>query len=721
MKGLYIMTSPALQEYEECGLGMSEQLESRIYDYNFIFDNPYYYACYEFANYYNKMEIYYIKQVVLEKTKLYWTNNRFSSEFRKMKPEELDKIVKETLEQYNIVYTYHNPVTFKIVKKTSKNTDKKSKYCFPNRLIGKYNSANDIITLNNHQKNCINSISNILSLKQKCYINTPHESEKSIISFVQLCNYKFSVVVFPNLLLIEQFYHNYLKNSNYRNYTDQYEILCLCSNKLIGGTTDTNLISQFIKKNNNKILLVTYMSLNILYNCFNCVNIYPNLMIFDECHYTTNKLHDTKFLYLFTTTPNNDFNYGELAYKFKHKDTVNVCKKFDVIIDLYTVLTKESIYNSIAKNSISTGNHKIITYHNSVTGKNNMSVTDLFNEKNTLIKMINDTFNKEFDTSINNINIDVTSGKNKNKRNSIKKFEESSNDDFLMSCMSVSENVDIKSANCICFCELKNDEFDIAENINRITKNIKQDNNYNVPTIIIPMASSKQSNYDTLYKIIDSLKDSSNIIICNKGIYKKTIDINNLNNNTKYLDDTYNDMILSNNTKLLEKSINITIENNTNDKHVVINNNNFADFKKEIGKCSDDINTDDIIKYFLTRFPNLSTKIISESYIIAKKEYMDNEFVMDIEQVSAWVGTLKGNLKKILQTNFEINVDYIANKKYIKRKVGSTMKEDIFITINCFKELCTIYHPKKSKEVKKYYVEMEKFIKRYQGIIKNIN
>jgi phage anti-repressor protein len=104
--------------------------------------------------------------------------------------------------------------------------------------------------------------------------------------------------------------------------------------------------------------------------------------------------------------------------------------------------------------------------------------------------------------------------------------------------------------------------------------------------------------------------------------------------------------------------------------------------------------------------------------VIAKEEYTENEFIIDIELIADWLNLQKGNLKRVLKSNFEEDYDYTTEKTYIKSKVGSTMKEDILLTPNCFKELCMIFQSKRAKEVRKYFIEMEKLIKRYYETIK---
>ncbi len=49
---------------------------------------------------------------------------------------------------------------------------------------------------------------------------------------------------------------------------------------------------------------------------------------------------------------------------------------------------------------------------------------------------------------------------------------------------------------------------------------------------------------------------------------------------------------------------------------------------------------------------------------------------------------------------------------------NATIYYDIKVTPNCFKELCMISQSPKAKEVRKYFIEMERLVKRYYMDIK---
>lgn len=85
-------------------------------------------------------------------------------------------------------------------------------------------------------------------------------------------------------------------------------------------------------------------------------------------------------------------DFGVSAFKFNFNDALqnNVCKDFDVIIDIHKTNSKKNIYTSIAKYSLLSGNYKIITYYNSVMTKsqNDISVNDFNNSPDDIIYIL---------------------------------------------------------------------------------------------------------------------------------------------------------------------------------------------------------------------------------------------------------------------------------------------------------------------------------------------
>lgn len=545
IKGLYILSSPLLKKMNTIKFGMSMELQSRINNYKSIFNSPYYYACYEFNHDYNKLEIYYIEQKILYLTKNNH-NSYFSSEYRHINDSDMDNIIKKVLDEFNVEYVYHNPITFNIIS-----NNKKSNYdnmIYTNRFLKvcthdliKMNPSQkehiELIKMDPFQKECMDSINNKLNITNKCCIEAFCGSGKSIIALNKMIYYDFSIIVVPNLLLIEQFYYGYVKNTTYSHFMNNYHHLCICSDKLVNGTTNLNTIITFMNNNNKKIILVTYMSVHLLFASFDNINKFPDLIVFDECHHVNNnisciinKFDNIKYLFMSATVPVNGVDYGDMVYKFTYKNAIdnNVCKQFDVIVDVYDDIKKEDIYKSIIKNSIMTGNHNILTYHNSVKGNNGLSVNDFYHDIDNIKNVFNNIVS-EYTENVKNIHVNKITSDSINKMEILKEFSKSSTNELqlLLSCKTINEGLDIDTINCICFCEPKKSIVDIIQNIGRITRNKKRIKYYKKPLIIIP--TSNNYNYKVIFDVINLLKNGSNITLYVKGNYYKTINNESFN------------------------------------------------------------------------------------------------------------------------------------------------------------------------------------------------
>ena len=123
---------------------------------------------------------------------------------------------------------------------------------------------------------------------------------------------------------------------------------------------------------------------------------------------------------------------------------------------------------------------------------------------------------------------------------------------------------------------------------------------------------------------------------------------------------------------------------------------------------------------FLKQFSTLPHSFINDFFVIAKEEYTDNEIVIDFDVVCKWLNIRKDSLKRVLIKYFDNDFDYkiITIKKKHETTNRTSTYDEILITPNCLKELCMISQTAKAKEVRRYFIEMEKLIKRYFETIK---
>jgi superfamily II DNA or RNA helicase len=154
--------------------------------------------------------------------------------------------------------------------------------------------------LREHQKNCLNNIDNHFKTENNGLIKMFCGSGKSFIIYNCLLKYgnNLSVVVVPSINLITQFNRDYLLDDNKQKYNNnhfkkKFKLLTVCSKNEISlnlqnefsFSTDENEILKFLQKKIDKIVLITYQSLKLLFNIIKCNKLEINLLCFDEAHH----------------------------------------------------------------------------------------------------------------------------------------------------------------------------------------------------------------------------------------------------------------------------------------------------------------------------------------------------------------------------------------------------------------------------------------------------
>ncbi|NBU33736.1 hypothetical protein EB118_06120 [bacterium] len=89
----------------------------------------------------------------------------------------------------------------------------------------------------------------------------------------------------------------------------------------------------------------------------------------------------------------------------------------------------------------------------------------------------------------------------------------------------------------------------------------------------------------------------------------------------------------------------------------------------------------------------------------------EKDFVIDMDNVWEWLGfSQKGHCKRAIMKHFKNDADYkVALSTPARRKnEGGFNKETVLLTVDTFKELCMLSGTDKSKEIRKYFLQMEK-------------
>ena len=125
------------------------------------------------------------------------------------------------------------------------------------------------------------------------------------------------------------------------------------------------------------------------------------------------------------------------------------------------------------------------------------------------------------------------------------------------------------------------------------------------------------------------------------------------------------------------------------------------------------------MEIFLKKYSDVPNGFIEDFFDIVNESYNDNDLSIDFDKIVAWLDVIKANLKRLLVANFREKYDYILEKNIVKNSIGNRYHtvEKIYVTPDCFKELCMLSQTAKAKEVRQYYLSIEKLIRKYHQYI----
>jgi phage anti-repressor protein len=96
--------------------------------------------------------------------------------------------------------------------------------------------------------------------------------------------------------------------------------------------------------------------------------------------------------------------------------------------------------------------------------------------------------------------------------------------------------------------------------------------------------------------------------------------------------------------------------------------------------------------------------------------YSDDDFVIDFDNVWEWMGfSKKDKAKDVLIKHFLQDTDYKimlpgTRERFAPIQNGGQNKEIILITLNTFKDMCMRANTKKAKEIRTYFIKLEKIL-----------
>jgi superfamily II DNA or RNA helicase len=367
-----------------------------------------------------------------------------------------------------------------------------------------------------YQSEADEAIYNELLINNKCIVKMFCGTGKSLLmrNCKILQNNPFIVYVFPSLNLIDQFYNDYLIDFN--------NVLRISSDK--GSTTNSTEIITYLNDKSipTKIICITYQSFQLLLDNLNGLKI--NICVFDESHHVVGEVYQT-FIFnndvcekqiFFTATPKNangivmyDRDHpetnmcGELVYDYSYLRGVNegYLNPFEIRIDMFTENTNKSLYETISRTILASGNTRVLTFHADVNTDRDTSVRNFVNEKvfcQTFREILLNEFPDKFGyyKKVQMVALDASIPPDERKQ-IMNKFDKTPDNHVFVisSCETISEGIDTKNANMCVFVDPKSSYVKIIQNIGRIVRKIFGQDKPN-STVLIPCWVDKDKYID---------------------------------------------------------------------------------------------------------------------------------------------------------------------------------------------------------------------------------
>jgi superfamily II DNA or RNA helicase len=308
------------------------------------------------------------------------------------------------------------------------------------------------------------------------------------------------VYVFPSLSLIEQFHQDYLYDAG--------TVLQISSES--EATTDPVRIQQFLSNPEPLILCVTYQSFNTLLDNLGETKI--DVCHYDEAHHAVGETYQ-KLIFentvcekqiFYTATPKNANGVvmydrdnvdagmcGKLVYDYSYLKGVRegYLNPIEIRVDMFMENTNKSLYETMARAILASGNGRVLTFHADVNTDRPTSVLNFVNETD-FIQVFKEVQAREFPKSkIQKIRmIGMTAAmKGPERRRILDTFDATLNDEVIIisSCETIGEGIDTKNANMCVFVDPKSSYVKIIQNIGRIIRKIFGEYKPN-STVLIP-------------------------------------------------------------------------------------------------------------------------------------------------------------------------------------------------------------------------------------------
>ena len=125
------------------------------------------------------------------------------------------------------------------------------------------------------------------------------------------------------------------------------------------------------------------------------------------------------------------------------------------------------------------------------------------------------------------------------------------------------------------------------------------------------------------------------------------------------------------------------------------------------------------ITQFLKKYSLIDNNFIDDFYSFYDEGKNEYDYTIRLELISTWLDVRKDHLKRLLESNFTDNQDYIEYKQTGLKGIGKNNTKIVLLTYTCAKLLCMISKSEKASTIRNYYIELEKLLISYKDNIVN--
>lgn len=120
---------------------------------------------------------------------------------------------------------------------------------------------------------------------------------------------------------------------------------------------------------------------------------------------------------------------------------------------------------------------------------------------------------------------------------------------------------------------------------------------------------------------------------------------------------------------------------------------------------------------YLKRYTTISNKFINDFCGLYNVKTTNNDFIINLDKIASWLGSLKKHIKKTLIETYQENIDYKI--KLMPPSGRGRPSEEIMLTSSCAKRISMMSRTPNAEQVREYFLQLEAHLDKYKNHIIN--